>query len=142
VGKAGGTCRKCLVSGEFRFGRECLYSCCIMVRFKNRHLLVEFLQPGSLDPSFISTGVVLPDINHEPTNDDDGNDDDEGEEGLTPIPIIPFLLPLPGNDPTQPRLKIGDEGGGVIYRAIRGVVQDVFGDEGWGRIASSFKGTS
>jgi ribonuclease P/MRP protein subunit POP5 len=59
--------------------------------------------------------------------------------GLTRIPDIPFLLP-PIPDPSS--LKDGEEGGKAIYRAVRDMVQDVFGDEGWGRVSSSFRGQS
>jgi ribonuclease P/MRP protein subunit POP5 len=104
-----------------------------MVRFKNRHLLVEFLQPSQLSPSF-SAQASLPEL--EVLDDNDLDDDDV----LPQIPIIPFLLPLPSVDGSEPRLKAGDEGGGAIFKTVRGIVQDVYGDEGWGRIASSFKG--
>lgn len=103
-----------------------------MVRFKNRQILVEFLQPHLLDPSF----SVTP-LSNSPQDVEDFEDEDEV---LPQIPEIPFLLPLPGTNGTDARLKLGDESGGTIYRAIRGIVQDVYGDEGWGRIASSFKG--
>jgi ribonuclease P/MRP protein subunit POP5 len=104
-----------------------------MVRFKNRHLLVEFLQPASLAPSF---AAAFEPRSAPPAESDSDDDEDE----LFPIQALPFLLPLPGEDLSQPKLKLGDEGGGVIYRSVRGIVQDVFGDEGWGRISSSFKG--
>ena len=109
-----------------------------MVRFKNRHLLVEFLQPSLLSPSFQSTSALQP-----PAKDDeDLGDDEEGDddEMLHQIPEIPFMLPLSSLDGTKGSLKLGDEGGSAIYRAVRGIVQDVYGDEGWGRISSSFKG--
>jgi len=105
-----------------------------MVRFKNRHILVEFLQPSLLAPSFQSTSALQP-----PDSDDDLDDDDE--DILQQIPEIPFMLPLSSLDGTKGSLKLGDEGGSAIYRAIRSIVQDVYGDEGWGRISSSFKGT-
>ena len=104
-----------------------------MVRFKNRHILVEFLQPSLLSPSFQSTSALQP-----PAPDDDGADEDG--DILQQIPEIPFMLPLSSLDGTKGSLKLGDEGGSASYRAIRGVVQDVYGDEGWGRISSSFKG--
>lgn len=69
--------------------------------------------------------------------DDDGDDDDE--DGLPMLPPIPFLVPSTSE---SERLKLGDEGGSTIYRAIRQNVLDVFGDEGWGRVSSSFKGMS
>jgi len=103
-----------------------------MVRFKNRHILVEFLQPSSLSPAF-DTPTSLSEPTELETLDED-------EDFLQQIPEIPFLLPLPGSDGSQSKLKLGDEGGSAIYRAIRGIVQDVYGDEGWGRISSSFKG--
>lgn len=105
-----------------------------MVRFKNRHLLVEFLTPSTDSPSLLPLRT-LPVLAHptEPTEDFS-----DGEDELTPIPPLPFLVPH--HDPSISRLKLGDEGGGVIFRAIRGIIQEVFGDEGWGRVASSFKG--
>ena len=104
-----------------------------MVRFKNRHILVEFLQPHLMDPSFSASSFSTPNIDLEV----------EDEEDVLPlIPDIPFLLPLPSVNGAEQRLKLGDEGGGSIYRAIRNLVQEVYGDEGWGRIASSFKGIS
>jgi ribonuclease P/MRP protein subunit POP5 len=102
-----------------------------MVRFKNRHILVEFLQPSALLPA-INTPASLT-----PLSETDSADEDE--DFLQQIPEIPFLLPLSNIDGSESRLKLGDEGGGAIYRAIRGIVQDVYGDEGWGRISSSFK---
>lgn len=105
-----------------------------MVRFKNRHILVEFLQPSLLSPSFQSSSPLQPPLT------DDYDDDDEDEGMLQQIPEIPFMLPLSSLDGTKGSLKLGDEGGSAIYRAIRSVVQDVYGDEGWGRISSSFKG--
>ena len=109
-----------------------------MVRFKNRHLLVEFLSPSSLTPTFSSDSsktkpILIPDQPRTTSPDDVYEDGDE----LIPVPPLPFLAPLP-----EPSLKLGDAGGSTIYRAVRGVVQDVFGDEGWGRVASSFKGES
>ena len=113
-----------------------------MVRFKNRHLLVEFLTPsthsstiqlsGRSEPSIIpSTPVLDPRI----SNDDD---DDEEDDILSPIPSVPFLVP--NQNIASSQLKLGDEGTGVIFRAIRSIIQEVFGDEGWGRVAASFKG--
>ena len=51
------------------------------------------------------------------------------------------MLPL-SSDGSKSRLNLGDDGGSVIYRAVRGSIQEVYGDEGWGRVASSFKGES
>ena len=102
-----------------------------MVRFKNRHILVEFLQPSQLSPAFNATSLAIP-------NETEVGDEDE--DFLQQIPDIPFLLPIPSANGSESRLRLGDEGGGAIYRAIRGIVQDVYGDEGWGRISSSFKG--
>ena len=103
-----------------------------MVRFKNRHLLVEFLIPPAYSPSFSGIDPSAP-IQHvaRPLSPNDEDDD------LTPIPPLPFLVP--GHDPSSMRLKLGDEGGGLIFRVVRSVFQEVFGDEGWGRVASSFK---
>ena len=121
-----------------------------MVRFKNRHLLVEFLQPSSLLPAFGPSPSVPPQLDEKVDGDGNGSDhgdggdgeDDEDDEMLHRQPELPFLVPLPDMDHAQARLKFGDEGGATIYRAVRGVVQEVFGDEGWGRIAPSFKGKS
>lgn len=107
-----------------------------MVRFKNRHILVEFLQPGQLLPSFTSNPSIPP-FN---TFEHDELDDEDEDDVLPVIPEIPFLLPLPSLDGSSTPLGMGDEGGQAVYKAVRGVVQEVYGDEGWGRIASSFKG--
>ncbi|KAK8865788.1 hypothetical protein IAR55_000935 [Kwoniella newhampshirensis] len=122
-----------------------------MVRFKNRYLLVEFLLPSSLEPSLSSTSTNTPisgsssfrqhqrvgtDLDPEDGNydDDDEDDDEEEEEEFALYPKLPFMVPS-----STPDLKLGHEGGSAIYKAVRAVVQDVFGDEGWGRIASSFR---
>lgn len=110
-----------------------------MVRFKNRHILVEFLQPEQISPSF--SGATFPPPNAL-DHDNDLNDAEDEDDVLPLIPDIPFLLPLPSANGLSAPLKMGDEGGQTIYKAIRGIVQEVYGDEGWGRIASSFKGTS
>jgi len=105
-----------------------------MVRFKNRYLIVEFLQPSTSTPQL--------EINRPPIEiqDEESEDEDEDEEDeLTRIPIIPFLLPP---IPDLKNLKDGEEGGKGIYKAVRGMVQDIFGDEGWGRISSSFRSNS
>ena len=109
-----------------------------MVRFKNRHLLVEFLTPSTHSPTFPTLTDLRPPRTlppPSPTDDQEENADDE----LSPIPPLPFLVPH--HDGSSPRLKFGAEGGSVIFRAVRSVIQDVFGDEGWGRVASSFKGS-
>ncbi|BEI85117.1 hypothetical protein CcaverHIS002_0505180 [Cutaneotrichosporon cavernicola] len=98
-----------------------------MVRFKYRHLLVEFLDPDSLSP--------LPSVNL-PSPEEVEGEEWEGEEELARIPSLPFVLPL---NPTKPLL--GDEGASAIYKAVRAMCQNVFGDEGWGRVSSSFKVT-
>ncbi|CAD6565745.1 MAG: hypothetical protein TREMPRED_001719 [Tremellales sp. Tagirdzhanova-0007] len=103
-----------------------------MVRFKNRHLLVEFLNLSTCSPTVSGTVSALP---ISPTAGFTDPDDEDDE--LSPIPPLPFLVP--GHDPTSARLKLGDEGGGHIFRVIRSVIQEVFGDEGWARVASSFK---
>ncbi|WVQ71061.1 hypothetical protein IAR50_000586 [Cryptococcus sp. DSM 104548] len=108
-----------------------------MVRFKNRYLLVEFLIPGSLNPSLSSAQPVDfgPSSAEVPTQTGDESES-EDEDELLPIPTLPFMLPA-----VLPELKAGDkdEGGQVVYRAIKSLVLSVFGDEGWGRIASSFR---
>lgn len=106
-----------------------------MVRFKNRYLIVEFLQPSTSKPQVDSFHhQILPDL-----EDDSEDDDDEDEEEIKRIPQIPFLLPP---IPDLNRLKEGEEAGKGIYKAVRMMVQDVFGDEGWGRISSSFRSKS
>jgi ribonuclease P/MRP protein subunit POP5 len=104
-----------------------------MVRFKNRYIIVEFLQPSTSIPQVESIH------SHQPIDlEEDSEDDDEDEEDdLHRIPQIPFLLPP---IPDLNRLKEGEEAGKGIYKAVRMMVQDVFGDEGWGRISSSFRG--
>lgn len=105
-----------------------------MVRFKNRHLLVEFLTPSTHSPTLPSSTTTAYSHSFETLLEDSYDDPDE----LAPIPPLPFLVPH--HDPSSPRLKLGDEGGSFIFRAIRSTIQEVFGDEGWGRVASSFKG--
>ncbi len=100
-----------------------------MVRFKYRHLLVEFLDPSALSP--------LPALGSLPDPEEVEGEDWEGEEELARVPDLPFVLPL---NPAQPLL--GDEGASAVYKAVRGMCQSVFGDEGWGRVSSSFKGAS
>ena len=126
-----------------------------MVRFKNRHILVEFLQPSTLQPTFSSSSFLVPKSIIPSVADEKpsggagaevqgdvhrGEDDEDVNTDLQPE--LPFMLPLSSADGSvpQPKLNLGDEGGGVIYRAVRGSVQEVYGDEGWGRVASSFKG--
>ncbi|ORY29020.1 ribonuclease P/MRP protein subunit, partial [Naematelia encephala] len=116
-----------------------------MVRFKNRFLLVEFLSPSDLVPSTSTSASSSTTPSSKPNTSEhlttsylDGND----EELIPLVPIVPFLLPRLNPIP-QIRGK-GDGGNGngdsaSIFRAIRGIIQDVFGDEGWGRVASSFK---
>ena len=118
-----------------------------MVRFKNRHILVEFLQPSSLSPAFNSAGstskrgsaLAHSRSEEEAPNDLSGGPDDDDEAILQPE--LPFMLLL-SSDGSKSRLNLGDDGGSVIYRAVRGSIQEVYGDEGWGRVASSFKGES
>ena len=107
-----------------------------MVRFKNRHILVEFLQPSNLESSL---GAASSTAQSTQVENEAGDDD---EEVLQRIPEIPFMLPLPPSEGTRPKNSISDEAGGAIYKAVRTIVQEVYGDEGWGRIASSFKGKS
>ncbi len=89
-----------------------------MVRFKNRHLLVEFLTPSSLLPTLNPIPLAKPTSSDHSTDKltnsvnptgriyenadikDEGDDDDEygdgdGEDGeMIPIPSIPFMIPL------------------------------------------------
>lgn len=116
-----------------------------MVRFKNRHLLVEFLSPQSLSPTVTisnaagSNALEEMQLNGNADADDgDGEaEDDDEDDGLPLLPTVPFLVPSIGE---HERLKLGDESGSTIYRAIKQSLLDVFGDEGWGRVSSSFKG--
>ena len=106
-----------------------------MVRFKNRYLIVEFLKPSTSTPQIDSSRLNIPiDL-----QDDSDDDDDEDEDEIKRILQIPFLLPP---IPDLNRLKEGEEAGKGIYKAVRMMVQDVFGDEGWGRISSSFRSRS
>lgn len=116
-----------------------------MVRFKNRYLIVELLRPSesapqlfSQPPEFSSTRAGLEKTEITGDDDEDDNDDDE-DVALARIPDLPFLLPP---IPDVSSLKDSDEGGKSFYRAVRDNVQDVFGDEGWGRVSSSFRGES
>lgn len=114
-----------------------------MVRFKNRYLIIEFLQPSTSTVQLFEPGPSshLLDLEGDDDNDEDEDEaDGEGEYGgFARIPDIPFLLPP---IPDLANLKDGEEGGKGIYRAVRDMVQDVFGDEGWGRVSSSFRGQS
>ncbi|WWC86114.1 uncharacterized protein L201_000985 [Kwoniella dendrophila CBS 6074] len=114
-----------------------------MVRYKNRYLLVEFLVPSTFESTLQNTNVTDIDISEEEAINLDGikdESDDEDEEDeempITPIPKIPFVIPN-----SKPILGLGDENASqqVIYKAIRNVIQDIFGDEGWARVASSFR---
>ncbi|WVF70814.1 hypothetical protein IAT40_005608 [Kwoniella sp. CBS 6097] len=120
-----------------------------MVRFKNRYLLVEFLVPSSFSSTISSTpsssSIIKlnnPDDQRntevgdedKAEDDSDDDDDDDDDEELTPIPSLPFLLPTGRLD-----INLGDEGASIIYKAVRAITTEVFGDEGWGRIASSFR---
>ena len=116
-----------------------------MVRFKNRYLIIEFLQPSTstvqLFPQTLGAGPSSRplDVDIDTEQEDDDDDEEEGLEGLARIPEIPFLLPP---IPDLAAMKDGEEGGKSVYRAVRDMVQDVFGDEGWGRVSSSFRGQS
>lgn len=108
-----------------------------MVRFKNRYLLVEFLLSASLSSTLDThCGSTNPTIPKESALEDDGSEDEEDEEEFSPIPSLPFVIPT-----ILPDSQLGDEGGQGIYKAVRSTVISVFGDEGWGRIASSFRGS-
>ncbi|OWZ69191.1 hypothetical protein AYX14_01042 [Cryptococcus neoformans] len=106
-----------------------------MVRFKNRYLLVEFLLPTSLsstlDTHYDSMNPIIP---KEQVLEDNDSEDEEDEEEFSPIPSLPFMVPT-----ILPDSQLGEEGGQGIYKAVRSSVISVFGDEGWGRIASSFR---
>ena len=104
-----------------------------MVRFKNRYLLIELLDPTSLSPLIASISSVHADLPRvlEPTSSLVDADDDESLR----IPEVPFVAAG-----SLEKGKYGDESGGAIHRAVRGSVVDAFGDEGWGRVSSSFRG--
>jgi ribonuclease P/MRP protein subunit POP5 len=108
-----------------------------MVRFKNRHMLVEFLSPAFCvpnidDPSPGNPNAALP----IPTADEGGADEDS-DDMLPVLPLVPFMVPNPS---LSGHLQLGDDGASAVFRAVRANVLDCFGDEGWGRLASSFKG--
>ncbi|WWC58503.1 uncharacterized protein I303_101046 [Kwoniella dejecticola CBS 10117] len=123
-----------------------------MVRFKNRYLLMEFLVPSTFSSNLSVSPTSRDDLRlteeermnididgdpeHSSDDDDDGDDDDDDGLDLMPIPKAPFLLST-----ARPSLGLGDEAASqqAIYKAIRGAIQDVFGDEGWARVASSFR---
>ena len=115
-----------------------------MVRFKNRLLLVEFLQPSSLTSNITSTksSSLAPFDQADTAKQDEEDVDMDDEDVKISQPTLPFLLPLPSVDGSKSMLGLGDDAGSIIFRAIRSSIQEVFGDEGWGRIASSFKGGS
>lgn len=122
-----------------------------MVRFKNRYIIVEFLQFSSLSPAYPPPSQVnqpsksnQPNLNAKQRVDGDFHDDkdededeDEADGYFYPIPTVPFLLPAP---PDLNDLAKREDGGKAVYRAVKNCVQEVFGDEGWGRVGSSFKG--
>ena len=117
-----------------------------MVRFKNRHLLIEFLSPQSLSSTItIAAPTAQSDLDALNPNGVDNADGDEEEEDddddtdLPLLPTVPFLVPITDE---STRLKLGDESGSTVYRAIKQNILDVFGDEGWGRVSSSLKGMS
>ncbi|WWC66479.1 uncharacterized protein I206_100381 [Kwoniella pini CBS 10737] len=117
-----------------------------MVRFKNRYLLVEFLIPSSFSSNIQNNHqneeefMNLEEEENNILNDEDDGEDEEDEEDLDYtlklIPKIPFLLPK-----YQTLLEIGDENISqqIIYKSIKGIIQDIFGDEGWSRVSSSFR---
>lgn len=104
-----------------------------MVRFKNRHLLVEFVSPASFTPNI---GTSPTGANNPPALGPDDIDDDN-EDVLPVLPLLPFVVPHPD---LSGQIKLGEDGASVVFRAVRANVLDCFGDEGWGRLASSFKG--
>lgn len=108
-----------------------------MVRFKNRHILVEFLSPNSIT-SNISNPNLRPNEPSSSTFGADADDlDDDNEDVLPVLPLVPFVVPLPD---LSGQLRLGDDGSSAVFKAVRANVLDCFGDEGWGRLASSFKG--
>lgn len=107
-----------------------------MVRFKNRHLLVEFLDPAHLSAFPTVPPSLQPPALDEDGNDDNGDDGGDGEDELAQIPDLPFMLPLD----VAAKPLLGDGGASEVFKSVRSCVQAVFGDEGWGRVASSFKG--
>lgn len=107
-----------------------------MVRFKNRHLLVEFISSDSLSPNIDSAVISGP---NDPAPGPDDDDEDDDDDALPVLPLVPFAVPHPD---LSGQLKLGDDGSSVVFRAVRANVLDIFGDEGWGRLASSFKGQS
>lgn len=110
-----------------------------MVRFKYRNLLVEFLDPAAVSPFPPAAPTIDLDGDEEDAmnGDDGGGPPDPEDDELLPTPSVPFVLPLP--EATSKPL-LGDDASSAIFRAIKGSVQAVFGDEGWGRVASSLRG--
>jgi ribonuclease P/MRP protein subunit POP5 len=110
-----------------------------MVRFKNRHLLVEFLDVSALSafPPPASVGAPKPeDEDNDSDDDQDILDDAEDEFAPQPTPSAPFMLA----QHSTPLFTNPDDATGAIYRAVKESVQALFGDEGWGRVGSSFRG--
>ncbi|WOO84795.1 Ribonuclease P/MRP protein subunit POP5 [Vanrija pseudolonga] len=111
-----------------------------MVRFKYRNLLVEFLDPGAVAPFPPAPPTLDLDeedaMNGDIAADGDGGAPDDPEDELLPTPAVPFVLPLPE---AAAKPLLGDDASSAIFRAIKGSVQAVFGDEGWGRVASSLR---
>ncbi|KAL1407694.1 RNA-binding protein pop5 [Vanrija albida] len=107
-----------------------------MVRFKYRNLLCEFLDGsgGALAP-FPPAAATL-DLDEEDAMNGDAGAPNDPEDELLPVPAVPFVLPLPEG---VGKPLLGEDAASAIFRAIKGSVQAVFGDEGWGRVASSLR---
>lgn len=108
-----------------------------MVRFKNRWLLVEFLQPSQLAPS----GVLSSPLDGLPTlpvlEEDEQQSEDEEDESYPHASSskLPFMLPVAG--PPRPLLS-GDAKTRqkTLSTYIRQSVLETFGDDGHSKCSS------
>ncbi|TXT13063.1 hypothetical protein VHUM_01464 [Vanrija humicola] len=108
-----------------------------MVRFKYRNLLVEFLDAGAVAafPPAQAPPIDLDADDEEAAANGASADNPDPEDELAPLPSLPLVLPLAPGTP----LLGEQETGSAVFRAIKGSVMAVFGDEGWARVATSLR---
>lgn len=113
-----------------------------MVRFKNRWLLVEFLQPSQLAPAPLLTRGTESEAWRAPVmNDDDDGDtwSDQEDESYPHASSskLPFMLPLPSSPPTKPILA-GDAKTRQknLSTYVRQSILETFGDDGHSKCSS------
>lgn len=109
-----------------------------MVRFKNRWLLVEFLQPAQLAPGPAVSGKAT--LTPGPSMDDEVDEDDDDEDESYPCASsskLPFMLPLPTSGPSRPLLS-GDSKTRQknLSTYVRQSILETFGDDGHAKCSS------